>query len=72
MHAAGVDEATINAPLEEQVLNAPSLTIAHPHPLRLRIRLWRRSRRDAAMMAFDEPPSKEQVVAIVQGFIKDE
>ncbi len=30
------------------------------------------ARRDAAMMAFDEPLSKEQVVAIVRGFIKDD
>ncbi len=30
------------------------------------------ARRDAAMMAFDEPLTKEQVVAIVRGFIKDD
>ena len=30
------------------------------------------ARRDAAMMAFDEPLSKDQVVAIVRGFIKDD
>ena len=30
------------------------------------------ARRDAAMMAFDEPLSKEQVVAIVKGFIRDD
>ncbi len=30
------------------------------------------ARRDAAMMAFDEPLSKEQVIAIVRGFIKDD
>ena len=30
------------------------------------------ARRDAAMMAFDEPLSKEQVVAIVRGFIRDD
>lgn len=30
------------------------------------------ARREAAMMAFDEPLSKEQVIAIVRGFIKDD
>ncbi len=30
------------------------------------------ARRDAATMAFDEPLSKEQVIAIVRGFIKDD
>ncbi|MBA3646765.1 MAG: ferritin-like domain-containing protein [Gemmatimonadaceae bacterium] len=30
------------------------------------------ARRDAAMMAFDEPLTKDQVVAIVRGFIKDD
>ncbi len=30
------------------------------------------ARRNAAMMAFDEPLTKEQVIAIVRGFIKDD
>ncbi|MBA3890160.1 MAG: ferritin-like domain-containing protein [Gemmatimonadaceae bacterium] len=30
------------------------------------------ARRDAAMMAFDEPLTKEQVIAIVRGFIRDD
>ena len=30
------------------------------------------TRRNAAMLAFDEPLTKEQVIAIVRGFIKDD